>query len=427
MKNTKFSLLVLLLLLPSVMMAQLQRSETFKNKYQLKEVVILSRHNIRAPLSSDGSALGRLTPHHWTNWSSASSELTSRGGVLETMMGQFFRKWTVSEGLFKENTVPTTSEVFFYANSMQRTIATAQYFSSGFMPIANIDINHRYTASKMDPVFTPRLTKLSDAFKKEAMKQINAMGGKKGIVGINEQLKESYDITAKVLDLKESPACKSGEVCAFDDYNTQIIFKLFDEPRMKGALKQANSASDAFILQYYEEPDAKKAAFGHDITLDDWTKIAKIKDVYGDVLFTAPIVAANVAHPLIQYIFDELNSEGRKFTFLCGHDSNIASVDAALGVEDYELPNSIEKKTPIGSKLVFEKWVDAAGKGYIGMNLVYQSTDQLRNITMLNLQNPPMIFPLKLKGLTANADGLYTFEDINARFTEAMNAYDAIK
>ena len=122
-----------------------------------------------------------------------------------------------------------------------------------------------------------------------------------------------------------------------------------------------------------------------------------------------------------------MNSEGRKFTFLCGHDSNIASVDAALGVEDYELPNSIEKKTPIGSKLVFEKWVDAAGKEYIGMNLVYQSTDQLRNITMLNLQNPPMIFPLKLKGLTANADGLYTFEDINARFTEAMNAYDAIR
>ena len=409
------------------MMAQLQRSETFKNKYQLKEVVILSRHNIRAPLSSDGSALGRLTPHHWTNWSSASSELTSRGGVLETLMGQFFRKWTVSTGLFKENAVPTTSEVYFYANSMQRTIATAQYFSSGFMPIANIDINHRYTASKMDPVFTPRLTKLSDAFKKEAMKQINAMGGKKGIVGINEQLKESYDITAKVLDLKESPACKSGEVCAFDDYNTQIIFKLFDEPRMKGALKQANSASDAFILQYYEEPDAKKAAFGHDITLDDWTKIAKIKDVYGDVLFTAPIVAANVAHPLIQYIFDELNSEGRKFTFLCGHDSNIASVDAALGVEDYEVPNSIEKKTPIGSKLVFEKWVDAAGKEYIGMNLVYQSTDQLRNITMLNLQNSPMIFPLKLKGLNTNADGLYTFEDINARFTEALNAYDAIR
>ena len=416
-----------MLLVPSLLMAQLQRPQSFKERYTLKEVVILSRHSIRSPLSTNGSALSRLTPHQWINWTSASSELTLRGGVLETMMGQYFRKWLVDEGLFKENAVPTTDEVNFYANSMQRTIATAQYFSSGFMPLANVRVNHRYNASKMDPVFCPRLTKVSDAFQQEALKQIAAMGGKKGIVGINEKLKDSYAVTAKVLDLKDSPACKSGETCAFDDYNTQFIFKLYDEPKMKGSLKLANSASDAFILQYYEEPDAKKAAFGHDITLSDWEKIAKIKDVYGDVLFTAPIVAANVAHPLLVYLNDELNSAGRKFTFLCGHDSNIASVDAALGVDDYELPNSIEKKTPIGSKVVFEKWADKSGKEFVAVNIVYQTTDQLRGLKMLSLDNPPMVYSLKLKGLTANADGLYTFEDVNGRFIEAIRAYDAIK
>lgn len=420
-------LLLLLLLVPSLLMAQLQRPQSFKERYTLKEVVILSRHSIRSPLSTNGSALSRLTPHQWINWTSASSELTLQGGVLETMMGQYFRKWLVDEGLFKENAVPTTDEVNFYANSMQRTIATAQYFSSGFMPLANVRVNHRYNASKMDPVFCPRLTKVSDAFCQEALKQIAAMGGKKGIVGINEKLKDSYAVTAKVLDLKDSPACKSGETCAFDDYNTQFIFKLYDEPKMKGSLKLANSASDAFILQYYEEPDAKKAAFGHDITLSDWEKIAKIKDVYGDVLFTAPIVAANVAHPLLVYLNDELNSAGRKFTFLCGHDSNIASVDAALGVDDYELPNSIEKKTPIGSKVVFEKWADKSGKEFVAVNIVYQTTDQLRGLKMLSLDNPPMVYSLKLKGLTANADGLYTFEDVNGRFIEAIRAYDAIK
>lgn len=418
---------LLLLLVPSLLMAQLQRPQSFKERYTLKEVVILSRHSIRSPLSTNGSALSRLTPHQWINWTSASSELTLRGGVLETMMGQYFRKWLVDEGLFKENAVPTTDEVNFYANSMQRTIATAQYFSSGFMPLANVRVNHRYNASKMDPVFCPRLTKVSDAFCQEALKQIAAMGGKKGIVGINEKLKDSYAVTAKVLDLKDSPACKSGETCAFDDYNTQFIFKLYDEPKMKGSLKLANSASDAFILQYYEEPDAKKAAFGHDITLSDWEKIAKIKDVYGDVLFTAPIVAANVAHPLLVYLNDELNSAGRKFTFLCGHDSNIASVDAALGVDDYELPNSIEKKTPIGSKVVFEKWADKSGKEFVAVNIVYQTTDQLRGLKMLSLDNPPMVYSLKLNGLTANADGLYTFEDVNGRFIEAIRAYDAIK
>lgn len=425
--NSLLLLLILTIICPVLAQAQLQRSETFKGKYKLKEVVILSRHNIRSPLSTNGSALSKMTPHEWINWSSAASELTLRGGVLETEMGQFFRKWTIETGLFKDNYVPTIDEVNVYANSMQRCIATAQYFSGGFMPVANLRVNHRYVPSKMDPIFFPRLTKSTEAFRTEAMKQINAMGGKEGLVGINKSLKESYDLIAKVLDMKQSEYYKKGEIKDFVDNDTQITLELNQEPGMKGSLKNANSASDAFILQYYEEPDGMKAAFGHKLTTEDWTKIAKVKDVYGDVLFTAPIVAVNVAHPLLQYMYDELNDKDRKFTFLCGHDSNIASVDAALGVEDYSLPNSIEKKTPIGSKLVLEKWVDAAGKAYIAVNLVYQSTDQLKQMSLLDLQHAPQVFSLKLKGLNQNTDGLYTFEDVNARFLQAIRAYDDIK
>ena len=425
--NSFLLLLILTFLCPALAQAQLQRSEAFKGKYKLKEVVILSRHNIRSPLSTNGSALSKMTPHEWTNWSSAASELTLRGGVLETEMGQFFRKWTIETGLFKDNYVPSIDEVNVYANSMQRCIATAQYFTSGFMPVANLRVNHRYVPSKMDPIFFPRLTKSTEAFRTEAMKQINAMGGKEGLVGINKSLKESYDLIAKVLDMKQSEYYKKGEIKDFVNNDTQITLELNQEPGMKGSLKNANSASDAFILQYYEEPDGMKAAFGHKLTTEDWTKIAKVKDVYGDVLFTAPIVAVNVAHPLLQYMYDELNDKDRKFTFLCGHDSNIASVDAALGVEEYSLPNSIEKKTPIGSKLVLEKWVDAAGKAYIAVNLVYQSTDQLKQMSLLDLQHAPQVFSLKLKGLNQNTDGLYTFEDVNARFLQAIRAYDDIK
>ena len=371
--------------------------------------------------------MGKLTPHQWTDWSSSASELTLRGGALETIMGQFFRKWLVKEGLFQENYVPLHDDILVYANSMQRTIATARYFSAGFMPIADIQVHHRFSPSKMDPIFFPRLTKVSEEFKKEALKQIAAMGGKRGIVGINEELKSSYDIIENTLDLKSSPACKEGIACSFDNYNTKILLELGEEPQMKGSLKLANTASDAFILQYYEESDAKKAAFGHDLTLSDWEKIAKVKDVYGDVLFAAPIVAVNVAHPLLVYINDELNADKRKFTFLCGHDSNIASVGAALGIEPYSLPNTIEKKTPIGCKLVFEKWVDKKGEVFVALNLVYQSTDQLRGLKPLDLKTPPMVFELKLKGLTPNNDGLYTFKDVNNRFVEAIRAYENIK
>ncbi len=425
-----YKLLVLFfasLLFPSILIAQLPRTKQFREQYRLQQVVVLSRHNIRSPLSDYGSALARMTPHAWTEWTSAPSELTLRGGLLETMMGQFFRQWLVQEQMFCENTVPTIDELNIYANSMQRTIATAQYFSTGFLPVANLRVYHRFNVGKMDPVFFPRLTKVSDAFRAKAMAQIAEMGGKNGIKGISEKLKGNYALMAKVLGMTNSIAYKKGEIKGFRDDDTEIIFNLDEEPQMRGTLKLANSASDAFILQYYEELDSVNAAFGHSLTLSDWEKIAKIKDVYGDVLFTAPIVAVNVAHPLLVYIDDELQATHRKFTFLCGHDSNIASVCAALGVEPYELPQSIEKKTPIGGKLVFEKWVDKDGKQYVALNMVYQSTRQLRNIEMLSLQCPPMVYPLRLTGLKTNIDGLYVAKEVEHRFKEAINAYDDIR
>lgn len=426
--NRNFFLVGLLFaILPISTFAQKQRSQAFKEKYILKEAVILSRHNIRAPLSTKGSLLEKVTTHPWFEWTAGASELTTRGGALENQFGLYFRKWLVDAGLFKENANPTTNEVNVYANSMQRCIATANYFKTALFPVGDVKVNHRFVPSKMDPVFFPRLTKTSKSFKAQALKEIAAMGGKKGIVGINEDLKECYEITAKVLDLKNSPACKQDNLCAFDNYNTQIILEKGDEPRMKGSLKDANTCSDALILQYYEEPDAKKAAFGHNITLTDWTKIAKIKDVYGDVLFAAPTVAVNVAHPLLVYMYDELSDKDRKLSFLCGHDSNIASVTAALEVEPYDLPNSIEKKTPIGCKLVFEKFEGKDGQMYCDINLTYQSTDQLRNIAMLGLNNPPQIFPIALKGLQKNADGLYLLNDVKARFMKAIRAYDKIE
>ena len=155
------ALLLLLAVSPSLL-AQKQRSQAFKDRYTLSEAVILSRHNIRAPLSTKGSLLEKVTTHPWFEWTSGASELTSRGGALENQFGLYFRKWAVDAGLFKENANPTKDEVNIYANSMQRCIATARYFTTAFLPVADISVNHRFVPSKMDPVFFPRLTKVSE-------------------------------------------------------------------------------------------------------------------------------------------------------------------------------------------------------------------------------------------------------------------------
>ena len=234
--------------------------------------------------------------------------------------------------------------------------------------------------------------------------------------------KENLLLLERVLDFKNSEKAKSEGLKHFPDMTLGLDFELNKEPAARGTLKLACQAADALTLQYYEEKNPVKAAFGHKLSFNDWKKISAIKTFYDEVIFTAPAIAVNIAHPLLQVINDELSLD-RKFTFLCGHDSNIATILTALGVEDYSLPQTIESKTPIGVKFVIEKWRGADGIDYAATKLIYASTEQLRNKTTLTLENTPMIVPIYFKGLSQNADGFYRLEDLQGRFQQAIDAY----
>ncbi len=390
--------------------------------YKLTEVVVLSRHNIRAPLSSNGSVNEIATPHEWFSWTSNSSELSLRGGVLETIMGQYFRKWLESEELIPENWFPEDGELRFYANSKQRTLATAQYFSGGFLPAANIKIEHHGEFGKMDDTFNPVIHFYSESYAEAVAEQFEEYGGSEIAAGISENV----DMLCDLIDYKDSEGYKSGELTDLVMNDTELILEQGKEPTVGGSLKTACTLSDAFVLQYYEEPDAKKAAFGKDMTHEMWQKTADITTKYNLVCHGLPLVAINTANPIIREIKSEFTNTDRKFTFLCGHDCTVNGVLISMGVEDYELPYTLEKRTPIGVKLVFEKWEDKNGNEFASVELMYQSTEQLRNVTLLDLETPPAIYSLSFEGLEKNADGLYTYDDIIGRFDRAIAEYDAL-
>ncbi len=387
--------------------------------YKIEQVVVLSRHNIRSPLSGKDSGLGKMTPHEWFEWSSNPSELSLRGGVLETEMGQYFRKWLEEEGLFPDNYHPEDGEVRIYANSKQRTIATAEYFVSGLLPTANIPLETHMEFDKMDPVFTPQITFLTPEYSEDAKAQIMELYAD----DING-LEDNYKLISDVIDLKESESYKSGEQKDFRTDDSELILEEGEEPKVTGSLKTACSVADALVLQYYENPDAKAASFGHDLTMEQWKDISEVKDTYEDVLFAAPLVAVNVAHPLLCEIESEMLDNNRKFSFLCGHDSNLASVLAALGAKDYELPGAIEAKTPIGCKLVICSFTGSDGKKYCSVNLVYQTTEQLRNMDLLDLNNPPAMVPIYFSSIEPNVDGLYLEQDFMDLLRRSIEEYD---
>lgn len=422
MKQTKLWMLAAILVLSGTgLQAQTKHSDDFRARYELKEVVVMSRHNIRSPLSSGGAAYQRVTPHTWFQWSSPGSQLSLRGGVLETEMGQFFRKWVVSEGLLPDNYRPEGDEVLFYANSRQRTFATAKYFSAGFLPFANVEITHKFEEDKMDPVFTPQFTKMNDTYRQQVLSEMQAMHG--GPQAWMQAQQPALTLMEEVLDMANSPAAANDTTHFWYD-DVQFKIEKGDEPKMTGGYTLANSVADALVLQCYESESI--APFGHALTMEQWRDICAVKEVYDGLLFTTHSAAVNLAYPLVSRIREELGRGDRKFVFLCGHDSNLASIGAALRMVYPETEQALELHTPIGSKLVFEKWTDGT-EDYVAVNLVYQSVSQLQGRTLLSTDEPPMVLPVTVEGLTTNTDGLYRLADLDARMAETMAEYDAIE
>ena len=395
--------------------------------YQLKQVVVLSRHNIRSPLSEKGSLIGEITPHEWFDWTSKSGELSLRGAMLETTMGQYFRLWLEKEGLFPENYIPKDGAVRFYANSLQRTQATARYFSAGLLPVAVVPVERHMEYNQGDSVFLPLINFMSDDYAKDIEAELVALSGGESLNAYRDNLNDAISLLMDVVDMDESEAYASGKYGGLlTDETHQLSLAEGSEPKITGPLRTALSISDALVLQYYEEPDALKAAFGHELTEDDWKAIGSILATYEEILFGSPLLASNLAHSILKEVYAELNAQGREFSFLCGHDSTLTAFLAALEAEDYELPGAIEPTTPIGAKVVFERWVNEKGKSFFKVELVYQSVEQLRSIQPLSLDTPPMIVPITFAGVEVNGDGLMAEKDLMNLFREKIDALNDI-
>lgn len=389
----------------------------------LDQVVVLSRHNIRSPLSTKGSAVNDLCAHEWFEWTSNPSELSLRGAMLETTMGQYFRLWLEKEGLFPENYIPENGAVRFYANGLQRTQATARYFSAGLLPVAVVPVECKVGYNEKDNTFLPNVYFLNDAYEKDALAEVYERGGGEKLEGLRASLDPAFRLLAEVTDMEETEAFKNGEYGNFFEDPLNFSLTQMNEPTIKGPLGTAVSLADALVLQYYEEADKKKAAFGHDLSEEDWKTIGSVLRANLDIRFGTPLLAVNESHLMLEELLSEMNAKGRKFTFLCGHDSTVASVLSALGVEAYTLPGAIEPTAPIGVKVVFERWVNKEGEGFYKVSMVYQSVDQLRSIQPLSLDTPPMIVPIHFKDAGVGENGMIPEKDLEGLFEDRIDSY----
>lgn len=390
----------------------LAQAETAPQGYQLQQVLLMSRHNLRAPLANNGSVLEQSTAQSWPEWDVPGGQLTTKGGVLEVYMGHYLREWFAEQGLVTSGECPTPQSIYAYANSLQRTVATAQFFITGAFPGCDVPVHHQEKMGTMDPTFNPVITNGSPEFQQAAVKEMETQ---------REQYKlgDSYQLLEQIVAFKDSPSCKEKQQCDLTAEKDKFTANATEEPGVSGPLKVGNSLVDAFTLQYYEGFPLDQVAWGQIKTDQQWKVLSQLKNSYQDTLFTSPQVAQNVAAPLIKYIQKALagsNNKGPKITLLVGHDSNIASLLTALDFKPYQLPEQYER-TPIGGKIMFQRWHDTNNnRELMKVEYVYQSAEQLRKADVLSLQQPPQRVTLQLNGCPTDANGFCPWD----KFTQVL-------
>lgn len=361
---------------------------------QLTKVLVLSRHNLRAPLTS---TLARMTPKDWPKWNVELGHLTPKGALLESYMGEYFTAWLEKEGLLSKP-CPEEKSVYIYANTRQRTKATAQAFSEAAFKNCNVTVNFK-NISKMDPIFNPVVRNTTESFIELAKQEMFDKLAK-------SDLEDVYLALNDITDLKNSAICKEDGYCDLSKDKDDIIFEVGSEPNVAGPFFISNAMVDSFLMSYYE--GLKDIGWGKIENEEHWKLLTKVVIENQNVRFNLTTAAKDLVKPLISYIKENIDRD-TKFTLLVGHDSNLSPLLTCMEFRPFVLPEQFEH-TPIGGKLVFQKWTDDAND-FLKVEFVYQSWGQLRDAEKLSLANPPKKLTMYLKNCVTDDAGFCPWSD----------------
>lgn len=380
-------------------------------QYQLDKVVILSRHGIRTPLENTIAFLEKSSPFKWPIWDHAYGYLTTRGAVLETFFGHYLSQWLEQRNI---KLSPENPDIYVYANSLQRTVATAQFLVGGAYAGYDIPVHHKYTIEKMDPIFDPSVQDDSPEIKQKVLKDINDADK---AASIFKNLAPAYQIVSDILDYKNSQLYSELK-CDFADIPYELHFVKNEEPELHGPLAIGICAVDAFLLQYYSAFPKEQIAWGRITSQEQWQQIIQIRNHYINLVFHSKTIARSISKLLINKIDDLIHSQSHKVNLLVGHDSTIAALLGALDFAEYQLPNQFEN-TPIGGMVIFQRYRHLpSGEYFFKAEYVYQSFDQLFTGEAIDINNPPQHYQLKLLNAEQNNDGFYPWQHFENRLKE---------
>lgn len=369
---------------------------------KLERVALLMRHGVRAP--TKGEPVAASQP--WPAWAVDVAHMTPHGESAIRLIAAFDRANWRAAGLLPAN---GCAPVRVIADNGQRTTLTGRIYAdvlAGGCPAGTVT----GWPGDVDILFAPIGTAGVTYDARIADRAAHAMAGSGGVAGEERRHEAQIGLLGRIICTPYSVDCDVART------PSRLAPAERDKrPRMTGALAHASGAAQAMMLQYMDGWPMEKVGWGR-VTPADFAKLSALRSSVFRIVARPPYVARANSARLGPLMADALGGAGApRVTAVIGHDTNIASLAGLLGLH-WRVPGLADDDPVPGGAIVFEKLVDAKGRGYVRALYRSQTLEQIRRLTPLTI-SAPYVHVMPMKGCRArNVRGLCSA----SQFREAL-------
>lgn len=396
-------LLALILLFPAPSPAQ----ET------LEKVLILSRHGVRAAMSSP-ERLEEFSLRPWPRFAVPAGHLTPHGEELAGLFGGYYRELYLQAGLLRGDR-GDCDRVHYRANRTQRTLATARALAATLSPGCAAEVHH-VADGQSDPLFDgpPALHTAQAAARMKAALAGRIGGDARAWNAAQRAAVDSLQALLLQCDRRPCPADAAPGKRRLDAVPAALSDPARGIPGIEGPVAAASGISESLLMAWADGADF--AALGWR-DLDDTAVIEASLPHQAEFALrlrspdiarmASSQIAARLAATLLQgseldWPYAPIGNDAA-LTVVSGHDGTLTLLAGLLDLH-WQLPGYLSDQVPPGGALVFERWRLADGRRVIRARYTAQSLAQLRERRPLRLEAPPLSSPLFIPGCsTASA------------------------
>lgn len=366
---------------------------------QLERVILLYRHGVRTPLPGE-IQLDEVTGKAWPSWTQAPSELTPHGAAGARLMGRYDRQRLAAAGLFAVQGCPAPTQLWFWANTDQRTIASARALAEGFAPGCKIDVGHLPQGGD-DPLFHPIEAGVTDWHAQQAVASIEASTG-----GPDALMAAHRDALATMAKLMGCGSPHDPAWCATDQWHGTLgVSPDGKQIQLTGPIAKTSGTAEAILMAYAEGRSMQDVGWrrASATQLEQLSQLhALLFGIYARPDYMAERVASVMRQKIIHLLQDK---QAPRLSVLVGSDNNIVALASLLGLH-FKLPGYAEDDPPIGGAMGIELWRNrAGGLRYVRVFYQAQSLAQLRSLQPLGVRAQPATLTLRLPGCVPDSQG----------------------